>query len=100
LLADSGLLKSFWTLTTNAAIYPQWFHPKRRNGGKTPYEIYYHKKTDISHLYVFRSMAHAKFVPIEAAGGKLNPRSVKAILVGYNRSAGYRLWNAAERKLF
>jgi hypothetical protein len=94
LLADSGLPKSFWTLTTDAAIYLQWFHPKRRAGGKTPHEVYYRKKPDVSHLRAFGSMAYAKFVPIK------NPRSVKAVMVGYNGTAGYRLWNAAERKLF
>lgn len=83
LLFDSGLPKSMWPTAFDAATYLQWFHPRRRAGGKTPYEIF-KKKPDVSHLRAYGSTVYAKIVPIEAAGGKLNPRSVKAVLVGYN----------------
>jgi hypothetical protein len=34
---------------------------------------------------------YTKIVPIEATGGKLYPHSVKARLVGFNKTASYRL---------
>jgi hypothetical protein len=100
LLTDSGFMKSMWPLVFEVSAYLQWFHPKRQAGGKTPWELYHGKKPDISHLRVFGATAYAKFVPIKAAGRKLNPRSVKARLVGFNKTAGYKLWNPATRVFF
>lgn len=88
-----------WPTAFDAATYLQWFHPRRRAGSKTPYELLHKKKPDVAHLRAYGFTAYAKIVPIQAAGGKLNPRSVKAILVGYNGTAGYRLWVPTERKL-
>ncbi|KAF7371604.1 Reverse transcriptase Ty1/copia-type domain-containing protein [Mycena venus] len=34
------------------------------------------------------------------AGPKLDPRTVKAVMVGYNKTAGYQLWEASARRLF
>jgi hypothetical protein len=88
LLADSGLLKSFWPLAFKAAAYLQWFHPKTRTGGVTPWEVYYKSKPNIAHLRVFGSVAYAKVMPAPA---KLEPRTLKAVMVGYNGTAGYHL---------
>jgi hypothetical protein len=89
-----------WPLAVEASAYLQWFHPEHRAGGKKPWEMYYQTKPDISHLRVFGAVAYAKIVPIEAAGGKLNPRSIKARLIGFNKTAGYHLWNPATRTFF
>ncbi|KAF7346029.1 Retrovirus-related pol polyprotein [Mycena sanguinolenta] len=77
LLADSGLPKSFWPLAVQCAAYLQWFHPKTRTGGVTPYELYHSKKPDVAHLRVFGSIAYAKVIPAPA---KLSPRTVKAVM--------------------
>ncbi|KAF7358895.1 Retrovirus-related pol polyprotein [Mycena sanguinolenta] len=73
LLADSGLPKSFWPLAVQCAAYLQWFHPKTRTGGVTP---------------------------VIPAPAKLSPRTVKAVMVGYNNTAGYHLWDPQVRRFF
>jgi transposase InsO family protein len=97
LLANSGLPKSFWPYAFKCAAYLQWFHPKKRTGGVTPHELYTGKKPDISHLRVFGSVAYAKVIPAPA---KLTSRTVKAVMVGYNGTAGYHLWDPQARRFF
>jgi transposase InsO family protein len=60
LLADSGLPKSLWRLALETAAYLQWFHPKSRTGGVTPWEIYTKEKPDISHPRTSGPVAHTK----------------------------------------
>ncbi|CAK5266798.1 unnamed protein product [Mycena citricolor] len=97
LLADSGLPKSMWPKAVETATYVQWFHPKRRNDGMTPWERFFGIKPDVSHLRVFGSVAYAKIIPADA---KLNSQTVKVVMVGYNGTAGYQMWHAERGQFF
>ena len=64
----------------------------------TPFEIWYHRKPDVSHLRVFGSVAYAH-VP-DALRKKLDPKAVECRMVGYSEtSKAYRLWNPNTRRV-
>jgi hypothetical protein len=59
--------------------------------------MYTGKKPNVAHLRVFGSVAYAKLMP---APPKLESRTVKAVMVGYNGSAGYHLWDPQAQCFF
>jgi hypothetical protein len=66
---------------------------------ETPYERWYGKKPDMSHLRVFGCMAYAH-VP-DGERQKLDKKSKKMCFVGYSlTSKGYRLFDETNRKLY
>jgi len=70
-----------------------------RTNNKTPYELWYGKKPNISYLRIFGTRA---FVHIpDAFRCKLDAKAVECIMVGYySRAKAYRLWNPATRRIF
>jgi hypothetical protein len=52
-------------------------------------------KLNIAHLRVFGSVAYAKVMPVPA---KLELRTLKAVMVSYNRTTGYHLWDPQAHK--
>ena len=68
-------------------------------GNETPYERWYEKKPDLSHLRVFGCAANAH-VP-DGERRKLDKKSKKMRFVGYSlTSKGYRLFDETSRKLY
>jgi hypothetical protein len=64
----------------------------------TPYEIWFGKKPDLSHLRVFGSQAFIH-IPDERRK-KLDEKSMEGILVGYcDTSKAYRIWDPVTRKV-
>ena len=64
----------------------------------TPFESWFCKKPDISHLRVFGSIAFIH-VP-KAQRRKLDSKSLKCFFVGYSLTQkAYRFWDPAERKI-
>ncbi len=64
----------------------------------TPYQAWYGKKPDVSHLRVFGSKAFA-LVP-DVNRQKLDPKAKECVFVGYSEgSKAYRLWNPASQKI-
>jgi hypothetical protein len=59
--------------------------------------MYYGVKPNVAHLRVFGSVAYAKVIPAPA---KLEPRTVKAVMVGYRETAGYHLWDPQAHRFF
>jgi len=59
---------------------------------KTPYEIYYGQKPDLSHL---RKLGCKAFILIQSSSRpKIYSRSVECVLVGYSpNSKAFRCWN-------
>jgi hypothetical protein len=58
----------------------------------TPEEIWTGKKPDLTHLRVFRCVVYAQLAKEQR--GKLNPTSVRGILIGYTpTSRQYRVYN-------
>jgi hypothetical protein len=82
LLFDAGLPKSLWAEAASCAIYVQGFIPSSRHPGVVPLERWTGRKQDIAHLRPFGCVAYAQ-VPAELVASKLDPRSIKYILIGY-----------------
>lgn len=97
LLYDAKLDKRFWAEAANTAVYL-----KNRSIAsglqKTPYEMWYGKRPDLSHIRLFgcKAMVH---VPKERRL-KWDKKSVEHILVGYSENIkGYRLYNPIKKTL-
>lgn len=65
--------------------------------GKTPAELWYGEKPDLSNFRVFGSVCY-NHVPTENRG-KFDSKTVKCIMLGYNSSTSYRLWDIENKKL-
>lgn len=92
LLFDANLHKKFWAEAVNTANYLRNRCIANGLEGKTPYEIWFSKKPDVSMVRIFGStvMAH---VPKEKRL-KFDKKSSKHILVGYSDNIkGYRIYN-------
>lgn len=90
MLKDAGLPPKYWAEVAATAVYLQNFLPSSRHPSKTPYELFSNKRPDVSHLRAFGCVAYLK-IPIIHTDGKLAPRSLKAILIGYYGRGSYRL---------
>lgn len=64
---------------------------------KTPYEMWYSKKPDLTKLRIFGCVAYAK-IP-EPKRTKFDPKSKKYRFVGYAVN-GYRIWDAETNRIF
>ncbi|KAG5717498.1 Copia protein, partial [Termitomyces sp. T112] len=95
LLAESGLPKSLWGEAAATIIYTRNLLPSSRHPDAVPEERWMGKKQDVGHLHPFGCVGYAR-VPEELTRSKLDPRSVKYILVGYS-SHGYHLYDKAHR---
>ena len=67
--------------------------------GCTPYERWYGKKPDISHLRVFGCMAYAHVADVNRQ--KMDAKATKMRLVGYSLTQkGYRLYDETRQKIY
>lgn len=87
----------FWSETVASAVHVLNRTLSRTNN-KTPYELWYGKKPNISYLRIFGSRA---FVHIpHASRSKLYSKAVGCMMVGYcSEAKAYRLWNPATRRI-
>jgi len=91
LLADSGLPTSFWG---DAVLTVQYLRNRLPTSAlpadTTPFEAFYKKKPDISHLQVWGCQCFAIIAPeLRSKGG---PRRLECIFVGYDEHrVGWRL---------
>jgi hypothetical protein len=87
-------------LWAEAANYSNYIRNRvlSSTGTVTPYEIWFGKKPDLSHLRVFGSQAFIH-IPDERRK-KLDEKSMEGILVGYcDTSKAYRVWDPVTRKV-
>ena len=89
LLNEAELPKSLWGEATFTAVYLTNRSPTSAVKDKTPYELWFGEKPNLSKLKVFGSPCIIH-VPKEKRG-KLDPTGVSAIFVGYGFN-GYRCW--------
>ena len=84
LLFDADLPKEFWAEAINTAAYLRNRSVVSGLKGRTPYELFYGKKPDVSHVRVFGSevMVH---IPKEK-WLKFDKKSEKMFLVGYGQN--------------
>ena len=82
----------FWAEAISTTVYLLNRSPTKAVNGKTPYEAWYGRKPNVSHLKIFGSIAYAH-VPCEKRH-KLDDKSLKCIFVRYSEETkGYRLYN-------
>lgn len=97
LLFEAGLEKRFWAEAVNTACYLR-NRSAVSNIPKTPYEIFFGRKPDLSHIRIFGSTAMTH-IPKEKRR-KWDKKSTKSILVGYSETTkGYRLYNPETNKI-
>ena len=83
---------SFWAEAVSSAAYVRNRSPSASLQWKTPYECWFGKKTDLSHLRVFGCVSYVH-VPTQLRK-KLDPKSEKCIFIGYPEGTkGYKLYN-------
>ncbi|CAB3988289.1 Retrovirus-related Pol poly from transposon TNT 1-94 [Paramuricea clavata] len=83
---------NFWAEAVNTAVYLHNRSPTTSLNMKTPYELWFSKKPDVSNLKVFGSVC---FIHIPSnLRRKLDPRSRKAVFIGYPLDTkGYKLYD-------
>lgn len=97
MLAHAGLPKSYWSEAVNTAAYVRNRLPTRSVKNVTPYELWYGKKPDVSHLKVFGCIAYSH-IP-EQKRKKLDCKAEGMRFVGYSETKkGYRLFSEVTRK--
>ena len=99
LLHDSGLPASMWCEVASTVLYLKDFIPSARRPNTTPFEDWRGFQPDISHLRPFGCVAYAK-IPVEIDGGKLSPRSIKCVLIGYFGRDAYRVLDKSTGKVY
>ena len=84
MLADSGLVKSFWAEALATAVYLQNRCPTKAIEGKIPYEAISHEKPKVGHLRVFECTAYSH-IPKDKRH-KLDDKAQRCIFLGYSTS--------------
>lgn len=87
-----------WAEAVNTAIYLLNRTPTTQAPNSTPYCLWFGKKPSLGHVRTFGCEAYV-FVPNQKRT-KLEPKSKKLILVGYeNNSENYRLFDLSTKKI-
>ena len=99
MIAHAGLPNCYWAEAVATAAYVRNRTPSNAiKEHLTPYECWYNRKPNVSHLRVFGCTAYAHVPSSERK--KLDEKAEKLRFVGYSKnSKGYRLFNEATRQL-
>lgn len=98
MLAHAGLPNGYWAEAVSTAAYLRNRAATSALQDKTPFEMWYEKRPDVSHLRVFGCVAYAHVPDCERK--KLDKKAKKLRFVGYCKtSKGYRLYDESTRKL-
>lgn len=95
MLLDSGMSNEFWGDAIMVATYLTNRSATEVLNGKTPFEKWYRRKPDVSHLRVFGSKAYTH-VPKQKRESKVSERSKECVMIGYTHG-GYRLFDVNTR---
>ena len=96
--AREGLFdQSFWAELINTASYILNRTSQSGVKDKVPYEVWYKKKPNISHLRVIGSTCYAHVSKKNRK--KMDKKAIKGILMGYENDDGYRIWATVEKRL-
>jgi transposase InsO family protein len=101
-LAESGLPGSFWGEALASFIHVWNRLPSSSTASKsrqtTPYELWYNKKPDLSHLRVWGCRAYVHIQRDKRT--KLEPHMQKCIFIGYPADyRGWRFWDPDQRRV-
>lgn len=98
MLLGSSLKKTFWFEAVCTAVYLINRSPTSAlSDMKTPAEMWYGFKPDLSKLRIFGCVAYLH-KPKDKTDGKFDARSKKCIMLGYCDN-GYRLWSLEDKKV-
>lgn len=97
MLNESGINRAMWSEAVQAAVHVINRSPTNAlTVSKTPYEMFYERKPDVSRLRVFGSKVYYH-IPKEKRS-KLDAKSRVCYLIGYGCN-GYRVWDPNQRKV-
>lgn len=98
LLSDASLASSFWGEALSSFIHVLNRSPSSAVDGKTPYEAFYHRKPDVSHLRVWGCRA---YVHVQKAKRRaFQPKSQPHVFIGYPIDyKGWKCWDPANNKV-
>ncbi|KAG8489067.1 hypothetical protein CXB51_017037 [Gossypium anomalum] len=95
MLSNANLPKSFWAEAASTACFLINRSPSVAIEKKTPQEVRSGNPANYSDLKIFGCPAYA-----HVDNGKLEPRSIKCVFLGYKASVkGYKLWCPENRKV-
>uniref|UniRef100_A0ACD5XBE3 Uncharacterized protein n=1 Tax=Avena sativa TaxID=4498 RepID=A0ACD5XBE3_AVESA len=95
MLSNAGMHRRFWAEAANTACYLINRSPSIPLEKKTLIEVWSGSPADYSQLRVFGCTAYA-----HVDNGKLEPRAVKCIFLGYGSGVkAYKLWNPETKKI-
>ena len=89
ILFDSGLPQTLWGEAANTVIYLLNRCPTRSLDNKTPYEAWNGKTPNLDHLRIFGCIAY--HYDNDPQKGKLDSRTIKCRLLGYEGKGQFRL---------
>src|SRR5882672_9702671 len=82
--ADLNLPPSLWGECVLTSTYIKNWTLSRSTKGKTPFEIYYRKRPNLSHL---RELGSCAFVLKQGNNPKIYNRSFECVLIGYSANS-------------
>lgn len=98
MLTAKNLPTQLWAEATNTAVYILNRCVSSQTNNTTPFELWYKRKPELSHIRIFGSDAYAH-IPKEHRK-KWDPKSKKLILIGYqDNSTNYRLFNPTTKQV-
>ena len=99
MMAQAGLSEHYWAEAVATAAYLRNRVPTRSLKKTTPYEKWYGRKPDLSHIRVFGCMCYA-YIPDTNRKGKLSKKADKRCCIGYSlQTKGYRLFDEGTSKV-
>ena len=97
MLEESGLPKSFWAECMSALVHTWNCCPTSAVPKVTPYQLWYKRKPDVSHLRVWGCVAYVHIQKDKRA--KLGSHMEKCIFIGYPEGyKGWKFYNPETRK--
>lgn len=98
MIQSSQLPLEMWAEAVNCAVYVRNRTINSRSRGKTPFELFYGRKPDLSHLVPFGQQVHIK--DRSRTKSKFDPKTIEAFVVGYGaRVNTYRCLEADSREV-
>ena len=99
MLIASKMPLNLWAEAVSTSVYLHNRSPTSALQGKTPYECWYTQKPDVSELKVFGCVCYY-LVPSDKRK-KLDPKSRKAVFVGYpTGTKGYKIYDPESETFF
>lgn len=98
MLIDAGMPNQYWAESVLTACYLKNRTPSRTIKMKSPYEVWYGSKPDLSNLHIFGCTVYSH-VPDENRS-KLDPKATKCKFLGYEVGVkGFRLLEESSGKI-